>query len=112
MIQAVTDKIIVEVLKATTTTSGLILPNGGVEPQAYGRVFSCGEKVDNVRVGDYIVFHPAAGMAMLIKKQVFKVLVYGEIYGKLEDREIIDTLTEVKIGAPSESNIIQPFKKG
>jgi len=113
MIKAVADKIIVQFMRATKTKGGLILPDTVTDPQGYGKVLSVGEDVKNVEVDEFLVFHPRAGMDMLINKQILKVLKYDELYGKLEDQEIKDSLSPLTVGNPEEklvqpvSNIIQ-----
>jgi co-chaperonin GroES (HSP10) len=110
MIQAVADKIIVEIMRATKTTSGLLLPESS-DPQGYGRVISCGELLSetNIKEGTILVFHLRAGMDMLMNKRILKVLKYEELYGILEDKEIEDTLDVMKLGGSSEGQqLVQP----
>jgi co-chaperonin GroES (HSP10) len=107
MIKAVADKIIVQFMRATKTKGGLILPDTVTDPQGYGKVLSVGEDVNNVEVGEFLVFHPRAGMDMLINKQILKVLKYDELYGKLEDQEIKDSLSPLTVGNP-EQKLVQP----
>ena len=65
MIKAVGDKIVVEELKRTKTEGGIILPDSSSDPQGYGKVLSFGEDVENLNVGDVIVFHNRGGQASL-----------------------------------------------
>ena len=96
MIQAVNDKIIVEVMVRTKTRGGIILPGTSQDPQGYGRVFSVGEDIkDKVVVGDYLVFHPRAGMDMNINDKILKVLKYEELYGRITDSEMSGELSLV-----------------
>ena len=112
MIKAVADKIVVEIMRANKTKGGLILPTNGVEPQGYGRVLSVGELVDNIEIGDYLVYHPMAGMDMVLDKQILKVLKYEELYGILLDDDIKETLEAMKIGGSTEGQqILQPVSK-
>lgn len=106
LVYAVSDKIIVELMKVTKSPGGLILPSNVAQPQAYGKVVSCGEKVETVSIGDYLIFHPGAGMDMLLNQQIYKVLKYDEIYGKLNIDEIKESLEVLKIGAPATDNLI------
>lgn len=108
MIQAVADKIVVEFMRVTKTTSGLVLPESA-DPQGYGRVISVGELIENIKDGDYLVFHPRAGMDIVMNKTILKVLKYDELYGILRDNEIKDTLEVMKIGGSTEGqSIIKP----
>ena len=96
-------------MRATKTTSGLVLPESA-DPQGYGKVVSVGELIDNIKDGDYLVFHPRAGMDIVMNKTILKVLKYDELYGILQDDEIKDTLEVMKIGGGDQaaSKIIQP----
>jgi len=93
----------------------LVLPES-IDPQGYGQVVSCTEFISNetkINVGDYLVFHPMAGMDIVLKKQIMKVLKCEEIYGILEDEEIIGTLEALKIGGETEgTKIIQSVSNG
>lgn len=90
MIKAVSDKIIVEFLKREITSGGIIAPeNALVDPQGYGKVLSIGEEVQIIKEGDFIVFHPRAGMDMVLDTKILKVLKYEEIYGTIEDKDFI-----------------------
>lgn len=98
-------------MKAARTVGGLILPSKGIDPQAFGQVISCGDiiaKETSIEVGTYLVFHPGAGMDIVMKKQIMKVLKFEELYGILDDQDIIDTLELMEVGTPIESpRIIQ-----
>lgn len=100
MIQAVGDKIIVEVLKITKTDSGLIIPDTVQPPQGYGRVLSAGEQVENIKEGDILMFHIMAGMDIVAEKKVLKCLKYEELYGVLDDKELVSKMEPIVIGAP------------
>jgi co-chaperonin GroES (HSP10) len=104
MIQAVADKIIVEVMRASKTSGGLILPDNAKEPQGYGRVISAGEivlKETEVDKGAILVFHPMAGMDIVMDKRLLKVLKFEELYGILKNEEVAGTLDPVTVGAQS-----------
>lgn len=108
MIQAVTDKIVVEVMAATKTKGGLVLPSNARLPQAYGRVISHGNDVDsNIKEGVILVFFPQAGMDMVIEDKILKVLKNEEVYGILKNTGIEETLSVLTIGKPEES-IVKP----
>lgn len=110
MIQAVADKIIVEVMKRSKTVGGLILPENSAEPQAYGKILSCGEIISegtDLKEGDVLVFHPGAGMDMLMDKNILKTLKYEEVYGILQDESIKEGLEPLIFGVPTPS-LIKP----
>lgn len=109
MIQAVADKIVVEQMIISKTKSGILLPGGGVEPQAYGKVLSCGELVTEgteVKEGDILVFHPGAGMAVVLEKRVLKVLKYEELYGILQSEEVKENLKTMVISGSTEGETL------
>jgi co-chaperonin GroES (HSP10) len=104
MIQAVGDKIIVEVMKAGKTKGGIILPETVQDPQTYGRVISAGEVVTqntDIKEGDFLVFHPRGGMDLLMEGRMLKVLKYDELYGILQNKSIEADLEPMVIGAKS-----------
>ena len=95
MLEAVKDKIIVEVLQRSKTSGGLIVPSTAVvDPQGYGKVISVGPDVNSdansdIKEGDILVFHLNGGMAVVMNNRILKVLNCGEVYGKLTDKVII-----------------------
>lgn len=101
-------------MRATKTSSGLLLPNSS-DPQGYGRVITVGELIvegTNIKEGIILVFHPGAGMDMLMESRILKVLKYEELYGILTNEEVIKTLETLKLGGMSESTpLIQPVSK-
>ena len=102
-------------MRANRTAGGLLLPDSAQDPQGYGRVLSAGELVTegtDIKPGDYLVFHPRAGMDMLMNKKILKVLKYEELYGILQDDGIKETLEVMQIGGSSEGQtLIQPVSK-
>jgi co-chaperonin GroES (HSP10) len=99
-------------MRANKTKSGLLLPNNTNDPQGYGRVVSVGEDVKNIKEGDFLVYHPMAGMDMLMEKRILKVVKYEELYGILHDDSVKETLEVMQIGGNSEGTpIVQPATK-
>ena len=88
-IQAVNDKVVVEVLKQKNSTKGgIIVPETVInEPQLYGKVMSVGEDISTIKPGDILLFHRNGGQDIVLDRRVIKVLTYPEIYGILEDYE-------------------------
>ncbi len=113
MITAVADKIVVEYLKTTKTETGLIIPQVANDPQGYGKVLSVGEllKETKIKEGDIIVFHAMAGMDMILGKKVQKCLKYEEVYGILDDEELISRLMPLEFAGKEES-LIKSTKGG
>ncbi len=103
MLEAVKDKVIVEVLKRVEETK-IIVPNDAIlDPQGFGVVISKGPEVsDDVKQGDYLFFHHNGGMDSAINRRIFKILKYDEVYGKVTDKELISKLQPLKLGPPKE----------
>ncbi len=81
---ALKDKVIVEldVTVETKTESGLFIPETSTgQPQRFGRVISFGDEVIGIKIGDILIFHQKAGQDILINKKIYKVLIFGEVYG-------------------------------
>lgn len=111
MIKATSDKIVVEFLKTTQSAGGIVLPEGAQQPQAFGKVLSIGEEVENVKVGDILVFHMMAGMDIALGDNVWRCLKYDELYGILEDEEFVKRLEPVSLKGNKEASAV-PGKGG
>lgn len=87
MIQAVFDKVVVEVIKESQKTeAGLIIPDTANQlPQLHGKVVSVGETIETIKPGEVIVCHRNAGQDVLENGVLHKVLQYGEVYGIVRD---------------------------
>jgi co-chaperonin GroES (HSP10) len=81
-IQAIKDKVVVQEIKTENVTEGgIILPSDvKQEPQLFCKVISFGEDVKGLNVDDVILCHRNAGMAIMVKREIYKVLKYDEIY--------------------------------
>jgi co-chaperonin GroES (HSP10) len=106
MIEAIEDKVIVQVLKRSKSSGGIILPETVQDPQAYGKVLSVGLKVEGINKGDILVMHPRGGMDVVIGKSLLKVLKVDEIYGFLIDEKTRESLDEFTLEAPKEDSKI------
>ncbi len=83
-IKAINNIVVVkELIKVEEKTpSGIIMPaTVKVEPQKYGEVLSVGENVENIKVGDVIVFHQAGGQAVILDGVIMRILKNEEVYG-------------------------------
>lgn len=99
-------------MRRVETKGGIIIPEAAGEPQGYGLVASLGEDVKNVKIGDVLVFHPRAGMDMLLDKKLLKTLKYDEVYGIL-DEDQREGLVTMEIGSVSEETPkVQPAGGG
>jgi co-chaperonin GroES (HSP10) len=87
MIQAVFDKVVVEVMKESQKTEGgiLIPDNANQMPQIHGKVISVGETIETIKPGEVVVCHRNAGQDILLSGVIHKVLMYGEVYGVVRD---------------------------
>jgi len=87
MIQAVFDKVVIEVIKESQKTeAGVIIPDTANQmPQVHGRVISVGEAIETIKPGEVVVCHRNAGQDMLLDRVLHKVLQYGEVYGVVRD---------------------------
>ena len=107
MIEAISDKIVVEELKRTITEGGIIIPDSSGDPQGYGKVLSIGEDVKNIKEGDILVFHNHAGQASVISKAILRILKYEEVYGILKDEDTIKSLVHLQISSVSKEGTTQ-----
>jgi co-chaperonin GroES (HSP10) len=100
IMQAVGNKVFVKSMRRSVSKGGIILPEtaGAVEPQKFGQILSVGEKVEGMKVGDIIMFHPRGGQAIVIENVVYAVVMDSEVYGVLKDASTIQQLGEEKIG--------------
>jgi len=83
-IKAINNIVVVkELIKVEEKTpAGIIVPSTvKVEPQKYGEVLSVGENVENIKVGDVIVFHQAGGQAVILDGVIMRILKNEEVYG-------------------------------
>jgi len=101
MIKAIDDKIIVAELKRSQTAAGILIPVTAIEPQAYGRVLSLGDKVQkkSLKVDDIIVYHKMGGQAISMANKILCCVPYQEVYGILEDETLLSELEEIQIAA-------------
>lgn len=99
MIKAIEDKVIVTELKRSQTSAGILIPSTAIEPQAYGKILSIGEKVAKkaLKEGDIIVYHKMGGQAISMNNKILCCVAYPEIYGILEDKNTLSELEEISI---------------
>lgn len=89
ILQGVSDKVVVEILKDNDITDGgIIIPDTVKKsPHSTGRVLSIGNKVEEIQVGDIVLFAQFGGQATFLGPKEIRVLCFGEIYGVLKDIE-------------------------
>lgn len=111
-LQAIVDKVVVQLMKREKSKGGLIIPDSVQEPQSYGVVVSIGEKVvAPLEVGDVLVFHPNAGMAMLIEGKIMKTIMENELYAIVRDKEILDSLSLCEVSQKDLDTVDKELKK-
>ena len=112
MIKAVKDKVVALLMIREKTASGLIIPDGVQEPQAFCKVISVGGEVKTIKEGDVVVSHMRGGMDVLIDRQIIKVLKEDEIYGLLTDESTLSTLKTMEVTGKTEGqNIVKPVSR-
>lgn len=87
-LQAIKDKIVVEIIPDDLKTpGGLFIPENVIQlPHSTGRVVSVGEEVPTVVEGDIVIFHRhAGGQATYFENKEIRVLACAEIYGVVRD---------------------------
>jgi len=86
-VQAVKDKIFVQVIKEELKTpGGIVIPEGVRQlPQKTGVVLSVGEEVKEIKEGDILMFHQQAGQIALIESVEYRILMYNEIYAVVNE---------------------------
>lgn len=77
-----------------TKQGGIILPNMENSPQAYGRVISMGPEVKGIKIGDILTYRNIAAKPIYLKRKFYDVMPYDDIYGSIDDDEIISELAE------------------
>lgn len=109
MIEAIKDKVVGILMVRNKTAGGLILPEGATDPQAYCKVISVGNEVENIKVGDIVVCHIRGGMDAVFEKEITKVLKEDEIYGVLTHEPTIQCLKEIELTSEKKekSNIVR-----
>ena len=78
------DRLLVErVEEATTTASGIIIPDNAKDKPSQGRVIAIGKDVENINVGDTIVFGKYAGNEITLDSKVYLIMEESDALGIL-----------------------------
>ena len=67
--------------EATTTASGIIIPDNAKEKPSQGKVVAIGEEVEQIAAGDVVVFGKYAGNEITIDGTQYLIIDADEIYG-------------------------------
>lgn len=63
------------------TAGGLFIPEGAKEPQIGGEVLAVGKGVDDIGVGDTVIFGKYAGMEVAVEGKSVLMLKYEDVLG-------------------------------
>jgi len=76
------DRLLVErVEEATTTASGIIIPDNAKEKPSKGKVLAIGSDVEDVNVDDIVVFGKYAGTDLVLDDKEYLVLEVSDVLG-------------------------------
>ena len=67
--------------EATTTASGIIIPDNAKEKPSQGTVISVSTEVENVNVGDTVVFDKYTGNELTIEGKAYLVIETDDLFG-------------------------------
>lgn len=80
--QPLGNRVLVERLEeATTTASGIIIPDNAKEKPSQGRVIAIGSDVEEVEKGDVVVFGKYVGNELAIDGTEFLIIEADELFG-------------------------------
>ena len=80
--QPLGDRLLVErVEEATTTASGIIIPDNAKEKPSRGKVLAIGSDVEDVKVDDVVVFGKYAGTELVLDDNEYLVLEVSDVLG-------------------------------
>ncbi|OQX59726.1 MAG: co-chaperone GroES [Helicobacteraceae bacterium 4484_230] len=76
------DRVLAErVEDATTTASGIIIPDNAKEKPSQGKIVAVSEDVENIKVGDTVVFGKYSGNELTLDGTEYLILEADEIFG-------------------------------
>jgi chaperonin GroES len=67
--------------EATTTASGIIIPDNAKEKPSQGKVIAIGEDVEQIAAGDVVVFGKYSGNEITIDGTQYLIIDADDIYG-------------------------------
>ena len=67
--------------EATTTASGIIIPDNAKEKPSSGTVISVSTEVENVNAGDTVVFGKYAGNELSFEGKTYLVIETDDLFG-------------------------------
>jgi chaperonin GroES len=76
------DRLLVErIEEASTTASGIIIPDNAKEKPAQGNVMAIGSDVEDVEVGNTVVFGKYAGTELTLDGKKYLVMELSDVLG-------------------------------
>lgn len=67
--------------EATTTASGIIIPDNAKEKPSQGKVVAVSSAVENVSAGDTVVFGKYAGNELTLEGKAYLVIELDDLFG-------------------------------
>ena len=78
------DRLLVErVEEVSTTASGIIIPDSAKDKPSQGKVIAIGNEVEEINVGDTIVFGKYSGTEITIDNKVYLIMECADALGIL-----------------------------
>jgi len=75
-------RVLVERLEeATTTASGIIIPDNAKEKPSSGTVIAVSDKVNTVNIGDKVVFGKYSGSELTLEGKTYLVIATSDLLG-------------------------------
>jgi len=80
--QPLGNRVLVERLEeATTTASGIIIPDNAKEKPSQGKIVAVGNEVETIADGDVVVFGKYSGNEIAIDGTTYLIIEADEIFG-------------------------------
>ena len=80
--QPLGNRVLVERLAdATTTASGIIIPDNAKEKPSHGTVVAISEEVEDIKVGDTVVFGKYSGNELSLDGTEYLIMEADELFG-------------------------------
>ncbi len=80
--QPLGNRVLVERLEeATTTASGIIIPDNAKEKPSQGKIVAIGSDVEEIEVGDTVVFGKYVGNELTIDGTEYLIIEADELFG-------------------------------
>jgi len=78
------DRLLIQrVEEANTTASGIIIPDNAKEKPSKGKVIAVGSEVEDINVGDTVVFGKYSGNEIILDGEEYLIMESSDIFGIL-----------------------------